>query len=101
MKLDMVRQMLANGADESVQRLLAEILVPQPGRYNTDSLDLPELAAIGIAGAYIKCHDDRAIPTEVDFAARLGVEALTVPGSHESLLTHPDELADALLHVAA
>jgi pimeloyl-ACP methyl ester carboxylesterase len=99
--LDMVQQTLANGVDESIQRLLAEILVPQPGRYNTDCLDLPELTTIDVAAAYIRCEDDRAIPREVDFAARLGVEALTVPGSHESLLTHPDELTHALLHVAA
>lgn len=100
MRLDLVEQVLANGTDEAFQRLLVEILVPQPGRYNTDSLDLPALAVTGIAAGYIKCQDERAIPQNVDFAARLGVEALTVPGSHESLLTHPEEVADALQQLA-
>ena len=99
-RLEFVQQALANGASESIQRLLAELLVPQPGRYNTDSLHLPALATIGIAAGYIKCRDDLAVPQETDFAARLGVEALTVAGPHESLLTHPDELTDALLQVA-
>ena len=99
--LDLVQQSLANGTDESLQRLLSEILVPQPGRYLTDSLFLPPLRTIGIAADYLKCEDDRAVPPDQNFAARLGVEALTVPGCHESLLTHPDELADALLRLAS
>lgn len=99
--LDLVQQSLANGTDESLQRLLSELLVPQPGRYLTDSLRLPPLRTIGIAADYLKCEDDRAVPPDQNFAARLGVKALTVPGCHESLLTHPDELADALLRAAS
>jgi hypothetical protein len=32
-----------------------------------------------------------------ELASRLGVEPVTLPGTHEALLTHPDELAGALL----
>jgi len=30
-------------------------------------------------------------------AARLGLTPVLVPGNHDSLLTHPDELAKAIL----
>ncbi|WP_264078085.1 hypothetical protein [Mycobacterium shimoidei] len=32
-----------------------------------------------------------------EFAARLGVERIVVPGTHNGMLTHPDEVAKAIL----
>jgi hypothetical protein len=34
---------------------------------------------------------------EAEFAARIRLEPITIPGAHQSLLAHPDEVADAIL----
>jgi pimeloyl-ACP methyl ester carboxylesterase len=59
-----------------------------------------ELSTLGVPVAYVLSEDDRGLgrpDAGAKFAARLGVEPIMVPGSHESLLTHPDEVAEALL----
>jgi hypothetical protein len=33
-----------------------------------------------------------------EFAARLGLKPVMVPGTHEGLLAHPDEVANAILN---
>jgi hypothetical protein len=71
-----------------------------PGKYGEDALDLPEVGILGVPVAYVLSEDDRALGgpgAGAKFAARLGVEPIMVPGSHESLQTHPDEVAQALL----
>jgi hypothetical protein len=32
-----------------------------------------------------------------EFASRLGIEPVMVPGRHDSMLTHPDAVAKAIL----
>ncbi|GGK69781.1 salicylate esterase [Sphaerisporangium melleum] len=98
MALEFVQQMLMQDVAEAAQRQLAELLTPQPGGYWEDALDIPEVTELGVPGRYILSEDDRALPRPgAEFAARLGVEPVMVPGTHESLLTHPDEVAKALL----
>ncbi|MCT9931865.1 alpha/beta hydrolase [Planotetraspora sp. A-T 1434] len=96
--LEFVQQLFMPGADEDAQRLLAELLTPQPGAYFADALDIPEVTTLGIPARYVLSEDDRAMPRSGhEFAARLGLEPLMVPGTHESMLTHPDEVAKAIL----
>jgi pimeloyl-ACP methyl ester carboxylesterase len=98
--LELVQLQLMPGEPEQAQRLLLELLMPQPGKYGEDALDLPEVGSLGVPVAYVLSEDDRALGgpgAGAKFAARLGVEPIMVPGSHESLLTHPDEVAQALL----
>jgi pimeloyl-ACP methyl ester carboxylesterase len=98
--LEFVQLLLMPGESEQAQRLLLDLLVPQPGKYGEDALDVPEVGTLGVPVAYVLSEDDRALgPPDAGakFAARLGVEPIMVPGSHESLLTHPDEVAQALL----
>ncbi|MFC4533608.1 alpha/beta fold hydrolase [Sphaerisporangium dianthi] len=98
MNLEFVRQLLMQGAAEDVQRLVTELLTPQPSGYWEDALDIPEVTALGIPARYVLSEEDHALPRPgTEFAARLGVEPVMVPGTHESLLTHPDEVAKALL----
>ncbi|KMS85624.1 alpha/beta hydrolase [Streptomyces regensis] len=97
--LDHVQQLFMQGVAEEAQRLISELVTPQPGGYFLDALDVPEVTALGIPARYILSEDDRALPRPgAEFAARLGLEPVLVPGSHEGMLTHPDEVARAILN---
>jgi pimeloyl-ACP methyl ester carboxylesterase len=97
---DMARQFLVQGEPEPLQRLVFDLLVPQPGGYMLDVLDVEDVTALGIPAAYTLAEDDIALaePGAV-LAARLGVEPVMTPGTHEAMLTHPDEVAKAILSV--
>jgi hypothetical protein len=48
----------------------------------------------------VLCADDISLARPgTEFAARLGVEPLVVPGNHLTMLTRPAIVADALLSV--
>jgi pimeloyl-ACP methyl ester carboxylesterase len=98
--LEVVQQMLMQDQPEHVQRLLWELLVPQPGGYGEDASEAPPVSTLDVPVTYILSEDDLAFGLPgagVRFSDRLGVEPKMVPGSHESLLTHPDHVAQALL----
>lgn len=85
-------------ADEQTRQLFFELLVPQPGAYFQDALDVPDVTTIGIPSAYVLSEDDRALARPgTEFAARLGLTPRMVTGGHESMLTRPDEVTAALL----
>ncbi|MEU6343742.1 alpha/beta hydrolase [Streptomyces sp. NPDC046977] len=93
-----MQEMLMQDVDVSTQRLVADLLTPQPGNYFLDALDVPTVPELGIPALYILGEDDRALPRPgAEFAARLGLEPVMVPGTHEGMLTHPDEVATAIL----
>jgi pimeloyl-ACP methyl ester carboxylesterase len=95
--LEHVERLLMQGIAPELQRLVADLLTPQPGRYFRDDLDI-DAAGLGIPTAYIACDSDLALPQPgPEFAARLGVEPIVVPGTHNGMLTHPDEVAKAIL----
>lgn len=95
--LEYVEQMFLQGVAPELQRLVADLLTPQPGGYFLDAPDIGA-ATLVIPTAYIASDSDHAMqwPGAV-FAARLGVEPIVVPGPHDSMLTHPDEVAKAIL----
>lgn len=97
---EQAQQFLMQGEPEPLQRLVFDLLVPQPGGYMLDALDVEDVTALGIPAAYTLAEDDIGLaePGAV-LAARLGVEPVMTPGTHESLLTHPDEVARAVLSV--
>ncbi|WP_306839397.1 alpha/beta fold hydrolase [Catenuloplanes nepalensis] len=96
--LGSVQSVLLPGEPEPVQRLVAELLVPHPGAYFLDSLDE---AVLPVPARYVLAEDDIALARPgAEFAARLGVEPILVPGGHETLITHPDEVAAAILKTA-
>jgi pimeloyl-ACP methyl ester carboxylesterase len=97
--LQFVQGIFMQDVDEGTQRLVADLLTPQPGAYFLDALDVPTVAELGIPALYVLGEDDRALPRPgAEFAARLGLEPVMVPGTHEGLLTHPDEVAQAILN---
>jgi pimeloyl-ACP methyl ester carboxylesterase len=97
--LQWVQGLFMQDADERTQRLVADLLTPQPGAYFLDALDVPSVAELGIPALYVLGQDDHALPLPgAEFAARLGLEPVMVPGPHDGLLTHPDEVAQAILN---
>jgi pimeloyl-ACP methyl ester carboxylesterase len=82
---------------ESLQRLVFDLLVPQPGGYVLEALDKVDLAEIDVPITYLLAENDRApAATGAELAARVGVAPVTVPGTHETILTHPDDVAKTL-----
>ncbi|MFJ2645277.1 alpha/beta fold hydrolase [Streptomyces sp. NPDC087420] len=97
---EFARESLIQDEPEAVQRLVWELLTPQPANYGAEALDVPDVTTLGIPVAYVLSEHDLGLGTPeagARFAARLGVRPIMVPGSHESLLTHPDEVAHALM----
>ena len=85
-------------ADKQVQDLFFELLVPQPGGYFLDPIDVGDVTTLGVPVGYILSEDDRALARPgIEFAARIGLTPVMVPGGHESMVTRPDEVAKALL----
>jgi pimeloyl-ACP methyl ester carboxylesterase len=98
--LDAVQGALMPGDPAPLQEFVSQLLLPQPGGYMTDSLDLPPVTKMGLDAAYVLCADDVALARPgTEFAARLGVAPLVVPGNHMALLTQPDVVADAVISV--
>jgi pimeloyl-ACP methyl ester carboxylesterase len=96
--LDAVQGVLMPGDPAPLQELVSQLLLPQPGGYMTDSLDLPPVTKIGLDAAYVLCADDIALARPgAEFAARLGVDPLVIPGNHMTMLTYPAVVADALV----
>lgn len=95
--LEYVEQQLMQGLAPELQRLVADLMSPQPGGYFLGALDI-DAAALGIPTAYITGDSDLAMPQPGPaFAGRLGVKPIVVPGPHSGMLTHPDEVAHAIL----
>jgi pimeloyl-ACP methyl ester carboxylesterase len=90
--------LLIPGAPESAIDLLFELLEPTPGHYYTDALDLPDLTTLDIDLAYLLSEEDQVLARPgTEFAARLGLDATILPGGHDAMLSHPDDIAQAIL----
>lgn len=95
--LEYLKRELMQGVSPDLQVLVADLLTLQPGGYFLDALDFHPLD-LGIPMAYITGDDDLAMPRPaVQSAARVGVQPIVVPGTHNGMLTHPDEVAKAIL----
>lgn len=91
--------LLIPGAPDSARDLLFELLEPTPGHYYTDALDLPDLTTLGISLTYLLSENDQVLARPgSEFAARLGLSPTMLPGGHDGMLSHPDAIADAILH---
>ena len=96
--LEAVRMGLMPNESAPLQELVFQMMLPQPGSYMTDSLDVPEVTKIGLDAAYVLGTDDISLARPgTEFAGRLGVEPLMVPGGHMGMLSHPKDVADALI----
>ena len=89
----------ANTADEHTLALISSMLVPEPYAPIFEPLSLPNFPNLEIPTAYIICRNDRALPPGTFHpTGRLRApELIEIEGDHESLLTAPQRLGDALL----
>lgn len=95
--LEYVEQLLMQDVAPELQRLVADLMTAQPGGYFLGALDI-DAASLGVPTAYVTGDSDQAMPQPgPEFAARLGVKPVVVPGTHDGMLTHPNEVATAIL----
>jgi pimeloyl-ACP methyl ester carboxylesterase len=97
----LLRESFANTADECTLDCISSLLVPEPYAPIFEPLSLPSFPHPDIPAAYIHCQQDRALPPGAFHpgqSSRLHApELIEIEGDHESLLTAPQRLADALL----
>lgn len=90
-----------NDAPPPVQRMVHQLLLPQPFQYFTETVEPLDPTTFGVPVAYVLSDDDIALPPGEfgweRFAERLGVTAQRAPGSHEACFTQPAQLAVSLL----
>ncbi|WP_243755171.1 alpha/beta fold hydrolase [Paractinoplanes brasiliensis] len=100
--VDAIRAGLMPGEPPELQELVAGLVLPQPGAYMTEALDVPAVTEAGLSAAYLLGADDKSLarPGE-EFAGRLGQEPVIVPGAHMALLSRPADIAEALLVAVA
>lgn len=93
-------------AAEETLRIFHPLLERQPFHTFDESLDLDGFDRLPVRTAYVLSKDDVSLPPgEFAWAPRFpdrlpGAEITYAPGSHESLLTQPAALADALISAA-
>ena len=99
--LPVIRGGLMPGESAELQELVAGLVRPQPGGYMVDALDVPPVTEIGLSAAYLLGADDNSLARPGDeFADRVGLKAVSVPGGHMALLSRPAEIAEALVAAA-
>lgn len=98
---ELVRNAFANAADEQTLARIGALVVPEPHAPIFEPLSLPTFASLEIPTVYITCRDDRSLPPGTlhpGQSSRLPeAELIEIEGDHESLLTAPARLADAVL----
>jgi len=88
---------LMPGEPAALQRVIHDQLLPTPGGYVMDPIETDGILSTGVPITYALSENDDALAAPgVELAARVGVKPM-VPGTHEALLTHPDEVSQALL----
>jgi pimeloyl-ACP methyl ester carboxylesterase len=99
--LQFVEGIFMQGETPEVQRLTADLLTPMPSGYFLDPAEGVDVTTLGVPLHYLLGDDDQALPHPgAVFAERLGRTPVAVPGTHEGMLTHPDEIAKAILAVS-
>ncbi|WIX82766.1 alpha/beta hydrolase [Amycolatopsis carbonis] len=91
-------------ADEALAAATASRLVPTPFGWFTEPARISRFFESGVPSSYVYLLEDQAVPKTVyqAAAARLADPRIVeCAGSHEAMLTHPAELAEALLKATA
>ncbi|MEV4603304.1 alpha/beta hydrolase [Amycolatopsis sp. NPDC049253] len=91
-------------ADEELAARVLARLVPTPLGWLTEPVRLSRFFTSGVPSSYVFLQQDQAAPKAIyeRSAGRLtDPRIVECPGSHEAMLTHPAELAKALLEATA
>jgi hypothetical protein len=95
---DFVKYGLMQDQPEQTQRMVTDLLTPMPRNYLLKAFDVPDVTSLNIGLVYLLGEEEIALPRPGgEFAARIGVQPIMIPGPHNSLLTHPDEVAEAVV----
>ena len=89
-------------ASEEFQKSVESRLVPTPGGWLDEPIRLRSAGTGSVPSGYIFLEQDQAVPRELYRASadRLtNPVTATSPGSHEAMLTRPNELAAAIVSV--
>jgi pimeloyl-ACP methyl ester carboxylesterase len=104
---DIWRDAFINDGDEDLVRSTYQRLWPEPYQPLMEPLSLEKFYSLAIPKSYLLGREDVALPEGEQwgwrprFTDRLGEHRfLEVRGSHEGLLTNPDDLADSLIEAA-
>jgi len=98
--LEAIRGGLMPDEPAALQELVFGLTLPQPGGYMVDALDVPAVTEAGLPAAYLLGSEDISLARPGDeFAARLGISPVMVPGSHMAMLSKPAAIAAALMSV--
>ena len=98
--LEAIRGGLMPDEPAALQELVYGLTLPQPGGYMVDALDVPAVTEAGLPAAYLLGSEDISLARPGDeFAARLGISPVMVPGSHMAMLSKPAAIAAALMSV--
>jgi pimeloyl-ACP methyl ester carboxylesterase len=90
--------------DEAIAAALGESLAAAKQRADRPpsarQLHVGDVTTLGVPAGYILSEDDQALARPgTEFAARIGLTPVMVPGGHDSMLSRPDEVAEALLKI--
>lgn len=75
-------------------------LTPAHIEFMAETVSIPRFWAADLPRSYILCRGDRAFPSSMrdEVIRRLGVDPLSIEGSHSPFLSRPAELAELLAH---
>jgi pimeloyl-ACP methyl ester carboxylesterase len=100
---DLVRNALMAGEPTELQNMLIQRLVPQPLVLFTTKVNTKPFDALTIPRTVLLCKDDAVLPVEtyLNMAKNLGkFDLIEIEGGHETLWTHPEVVAKALIRAA-
>ncbi|MGY1710564.1 alpha/beta fold hydrolase [Geodermatophilus sp. SYSU D00758] len=105
--LEIFQEAFMQDADPATAAVVHSVLRPQPyATFTEPAVGGTAYRDLGVPIDYLLSVEDIALP-EGDFAwaprfpERCGATVVELPGSHESVFTRPQELADGLLRVAS
>jgi pimeloyl-ACP methyl ester carboxylesterase len=98
-----VRDFFYHDCDEQTARWAFARLTPAPVEFLVEEVRLARFWTADLPRSYIRCLADRAKPVSASLEAirRLGVDPLTIGGSHSPFLSRPRELAVLLVRATA
>jgi len=98
--IEAVRDFFYHDCDDETAAWAYSQLTPAPVEFLVETVGLGTFWQADMPRSYIQCLQDRAKPVSasLEVIRRLGVDPLTIDGSHSPFLSRPRELAALLAH---